>query len=156
MIKALGGSPVRIAGGEIYSALEKGVVDGACWPALGALDYKWYEVAKYHVRPVFGEDYNHLLVNVNSWNRLPKDLQDLLSKAAIEIEEEGRAAMISSLSNEEKELQKRGVELVVLPPKEAEKYLNALYGRSWEELVLKHDSEFGPRLKEAFDQMKKK
>jgi TRAP-type C4-dicarboxylate transport system substrate-binding protein len=87
---------------------------------------------------------------------LPKDLQDLLNKAAIEIEEEGRAAMISSLSNEEKELQKRGVELLVLPPKEAAKYLNAFYGRSWEELVLKHDSEFGPRLKEAIDRMKKK
>lgn len=156
MIKALGGSPVRIAGGEIYSAMEKGVVDGTCWPALGALDYKWYEVAKYQVRPVFGEDYNQLLVNLNSWNRLPKDLQDLLNKAAIEIEEEGRAAMIAALSNEEKELQKLGVELIVLPPKEAEKYLNAFYRRSWEELVLKHDSEFGPRLKEAVDRMKKK
>jgi len=44
MVKSLGGAPVRIAGGEIYTALEKGVVDGACWPSIGALDYKWYEV----------------------------------------------------------------------------------------------------------------
>jgi TRAP-type C4-dicarboxylate transport system substrate-binding protein len=156
MIKDLGGAPVRIAGGEIYTALEKGVVDGACWPAMGALDYKWYEVAKYMVRPRFGEPVELILVNLNSWNRLPKDLQDLLTKIATEIEGKGRVAMVSSFENEEKELQKRGMELLTLPPKEAEKYLNAFYERSWEELVLKRDSEFGPRLKEAVDRMRKK
>jgi TRAP-type C4-dicarboxylate transport system substrate-binding protein len=156
MIKDLGGAPVRIAGGEIYTALEKGVVDGACWPAMGALDYKWYEVAKYMVRPRFGEPVELILVNLNSWNRLPKDLQDLLTKIATEIEAKGRAAMVSSFENEEKELQKRGMELLLLPAKEAEKYLNAFYERSWEELILKRDSEFGPRLKEAVDRMRKK
>lgn len=156
LIKGLNGSPVRIGGGEIYSALEKGVVDGATWPAVGALDYKWYEVAKYHVRPTFGEDINQLLVNLNSWNRLPKDLQDLLTKTAIEIEEEGRVAMTAMLDSEEKELQKRGVEILVLPPKEAEKYLNTFNGRGWEELVIKHDPELGHRLKEAMDRMRKR
>jgi TRAP-type C4-dicarboxylate transport system substrate-binding protein len=67
------------------------------------------------VRPCFSEDYNHFLVNLNSWNRLPKDLQDLLNKAAIQIEEEGRAEMVAALNSEEKELKKRGVELLVLP-----------------------------------------
>ena len=156
MIKGLGGSPVRIAGGEIYTALEKGVVDGATWPAVGALDYKWYEVAKYHVRPTFGEDINQLLVNLNSWSRLPKDLQDLLTRTAIETEEEGRIAMTAMLDSEEKEVQKRGVELVTLPPKEAEKYLNTFYGRGWEELVMKHDADLGRRMKEVMDKMRKK
>jgi len=156
MIKALGGAPVRVAGGEIYSALERGVVDGACWPALGALDYKWYEVAKYQVRPRFGDTVYQILVNLDSWNRLPKDLQDLLTQIAIEVEEEGRIATMGSLESDEKELQKRGMDLLALPPKEAEKFLNAFYERSWEELVLKREPEFGPRLKEAVDRMRKK
>jgi len=156
LIKTLGGVPVRIPGGEIYSALEKGVVDGATWPALGALDYKWYEVAKYQVRPCFGEAIYQVLVNLDSWSRLPKDLQDLLTKTAIEVEEEGRAALIASLEGEEKELQKRGMELLPLSSKEAEKYLTTFYERSWEELILKREPEFGPRLKEAVDRMRKK
>jgi len=156
MIKSLGGAPVRVAGGEIYTALEKGVVDGACWPAIGALDYKWYEVVKYMVRPRFGEAVELILVNLDSWNRLSKDLQNFLTQVAMEIEEKGRAAMVSSLDNEEKELQKRGMELLVLPPQEAKKYVNAFYERSWQELVLKREPEFGPRLKEAVDRMKKK
>jgi len=156
LIKAFGGVPVRIAGGEVYSALEKGVVDGACWPAIGAVDYKFYEVAKYQLRPRFGDVVEFVLVNLNTWNQLPKDLQDILTKAAIEVEEEGRAAMMSMLESEEKEVQKRGMELLVLPTKEAEKYLNTFYERSWEELVLKREPEFGPRLKEAADRMRKK
>lgn len=155
LVKALGGAPVRVAAGEIYTALEKGVVDGSTWPILGALDYKWYEVAKYMVRPAFGETVFTVLVNLDSWNRLSKDLQDLLTQIAIESEEEGHMAMKNELGTEEKELLKKGMELDVLPPQEGEKYLNTFYERSWQELILKQEPEFGPRLKEAVDRMKK-
>lgn len=156
LIITLGGAPVRMPLGEVYSALEKGVVDGIMMMAIGVLDYKWYEVVKYIMRPRFGEVVCQILVNLDSWNRLPKDLQDLATKTAIEIEEEGRAVIVKLFESEEKELQRRGMELVVFPQKEAEKFLNTYYERTWEELVLKRDPEFGPRLKEAVDRMKKK
>jgi len=126
-ITALGGAPVRVAGGEIYSALEKGVVDGACWTALGALDYKWYEVVKYMIRPRFGEVVSPILVNLNSWNGLSKDLQDLLTKTVIEMEDEYRSAMIGSVESEERELQNRGMETLALQPNEAEKFINKFF-----------------------------
>lgn len=156
LVKALHGIPVRVAPAEIYSALEKGVVDGAGWPFFGALDYKWYEVVKYMVRPRFGDDVYQILVNLNSWNRLPKDLQNLLTNIAIEMENEGAVTMQALYESEERELLKRGMELLVLPPKEAQKYLTTFHDRSWEELVLTRDSEFGPRLKAAADGVKKK
>jgi TRAP-type C4-dicarboxylate transport system substrate-binding protein len=90
MIRGLGGAPVRLALGEVYSALDKGVIDGIMMMAIGALDYKWYEVVKYMVRPIFGEVVCPILVNLNSWKNLPKDLQDLLDRTAIDIEESGR------------------------------------------------------------------
>jgi len=37
VINMLGGSPVVLPGGEIYPALERGVVDGAAWPTVGAV-----------------------------------------------------------------------------------------------------------------------
>lgn len=156
MIKTLNGVPVRIDRGEIYTALEKGLADGMVTSAVGLLEYHYYEVVKYLIRPLFGEVVNTILVNLNSWNRLPKDLQDLLTKTAVEIEEEGRAATIKRYEIEQKELQKKGMESLVLPPKEAEKYLNAFYESTWEELVLKPNPEFGPRLKEACDRIRKK
>lgn len=156
MIKALHGAPVRMPLGEIYSALEKGVMDGVMMMSIGVLDYKWYEVLKYIVRPRFGEVVCQILVNQDSWNRLPRDLQGTLTKTAIEIEDEGRALVMKWFESEEKELQRLGMEIVTLPPKEAEKFVNAYYERGWEELVLNRDHEFGPRLKEAVDRMRKK
>ena len=70
VIRALGGSPVVLPGSQIYSALEKGVVDGACWPAAGMLTMKHFEVAKYRVRPTFGSSNVPVLVNLDSWNKL--------------------------------------------------------------------------------------
>ena len=35
IIKGLGGNPVVIPPTEVYPALERNVVDGFCWPAVG-------------------------------------------------------------------------------------------------------------------------
>jgi TRAP-type C4-dicarboxylate transport system substrate-binding protein len=156
LVKALGGAPVTMPPGELYSALEKGVVDGATFPCLGTIDYKWHEVTKYAVRPRFGETNFSILVNLNSWNKLPKDTQEILMKTVVEMEEEGRKTMSALYPLEEKEMLKRGMELIVLPPPEAQKYLSTFYERSWAELVVQPDPEYGPRLKAAADRMKKK
>lgn len=156
LVKGLNGAAVRVAPGEIYSSLEKGLVDGFCWPAIGILDYKFYEVSKYLVRPRFFDNNYMILVNLNSWNQLPKDLQDLLTKAGAEIEDEGRAAMVNHLATEEKELQKRGMELMPLPPEEARKFLSVINERSWAELVIQRNPELGPQLKALSDRIGKK
>ena len=156
LIRALNGVPVTIPQADAYSALEKGVVDGAGTTTVAVLDYHFEEVTKYMVRPAYGEGVFQTNINLNSWNRLSKKLQELLNMAMIETEEEGRVAMVAALRAEEAELMKRGMEMVVLPPKEAEKYLKLFYDRSWEELVLKRDAEFGPRIKTIADQMTKK
>ena len=47
LIRMLGGAPVVLPIPEVYTALEKGVIDGAASPVVGLLGVKWYEVAKY-------------------------------------------------------------------------------------------------------------
>ena len=156
LVKALGGAPVAIPSGEIYTALEKGVVDGSCFPVAGILVLKLNEVAKYMIRPAFGDGIQCILANLDSWNRLPKDLQELVMKCVIEEEEEGRARMIKAYEKEEKELLKLGMEIATLPSQEAQKFINTFYERSWAELVVQRDPEFGPKLKEAADRIRKK
>jgi TRAP-type C4-dicarboxylate transport system substrate-binding protein len=74
----LGASPVVLPPGEVYTALEKGVVDGAAWPSIGVLDYKWNEVAKYLLRPLYGSSTYYLFVNLKTWNGLSKTQQAVL------------------------------------------------------------------------------
>ena len=62
----LGASPVNLPPAEIYPSLEKGVVDGAAWPVIGPLGYRWYEVAKNIMRPSFGVVVHSVFVNLNA------------------------------------------------------------------------------------------
>ncbi|MEM8663033.1 MAG: TRAP transporter substrate-binding protein DctP [Pseudomonadota bacterium] len=86
MIDALGGSPVVMGGGEVYSALQTGVVDGAAWGLTGVKDFKWNEVAGYLTRPVFGQVGVMVLMNRDVWDGLTDDQRAAIEDAAVALE----------------------------------------------------------------------
>ena len=76
----LGAAPVNIAFGEVYSALEKKVVDGAITSATNAEPMKFFEVAKFiNYWYLAGAGSEWLVVNQKAWDTLPKDLQQAVS-----------------------------------------------------------------------------
>lgn len=75
-LAAAGASPQQIAGPEIYQAISTGVVDGAHWgAAIGALSMKFWEVAKYHMKPALGFANDCYIVNIAALDKLPPDLK---------------------------------------------------------------------------------
>ncbi len=61
--QALGATVVQTAPGEVYTALERGVVDGYGWPITGMFDLGWNEKTKYRVDPGFYTAEVSVLVN---------------------------------------------------------------------------------------------
>lgn len=86
MIEALGGSLVVMGGGEVYSALQTGVVDGAAWGLTGVKDFKWNEVAGYLSRPGFGQVGVMIIMNRDAWNELSAEQQTAIEAAALDLE----------------------------------------------------------------------
>ncbi len=83
----LGVVPQQLAGGDVYPALEKGTIDGAEW--VGPYDDEklgFYKVAKYYYYPGWWEGGPELdlLVNIKSWEALPKEYQAILEAACAE------------------------------------------------------------------------
>ena len=78
-----GAAASYIPGGELYSALDSGVVDGAHWGAAqGAYSMGLYEVAKYHVLPplnIAGTDV--IIVSQKALDKLPADMQAIVKQA---------------------------------------------------------------------------
>jgi TRAP-type C4-dicarboxylate transport system substrate-binding protein len=109
MIDSLGASMVTLAGGEVYSALQKGVVEGVFWPVIGAVDFKWYEVTKYMVRPTWGNSLHFLLANLEKFNKLAPAERDALVKEGAAIELSGMDAMDKRTADEIVELKKHGI-----------------------------------------------
>lgn len=109
VLKLLGASPVALPPGEIYTALEKGVVDGAGWPVLGALNYRWYEVSKFIMRPAFGFVSQPIFMNLAAWNRLSQADKDIILAEARKVEDAYWRESVRMAAEEEKALIGKGM-----------------------------------------------
>lgn len=141
MIKALGGSPVVMGGGDVYSALEKGVIDAAAWGLTGVIDFKWNEVAKYYARPGFGQASLYVFMNLKAWQALPGDQQRLLMGEARKLELSSVKRFDELAAAEEVEMKKRGMTETAFPPADAAR-LEELWAQGvWEIARAKNGAE---------------
>jgi len=83
MFEALGATLVRTAPGEVYTALERGTIDGYGWPVQGVMDLGWDEQTKYRVDPGFYQVDVNFLVNLDRWNGLSDEARAVLNDAAL-------------------------------------------------------------------------
>jgi TRAP-type C4-dicarboxylate transport system substrate-binding protein len=93
VVKWLGGSPVTISWGEVYSALQRGVIDGAIGSLAAQKNSKWYEVCKYTTRMAEAFGMDRICVNKDAFNKLSKDAQEGLLRAIKQYETNKRAQM---------------------------------------------------------------
>lgn len=131
VIRLLGGSPVVLPGGQIYTALEKGVIDGAAWPAAGMLSMKHHEVAKFRMRPTFGTTNTGFWINLDKWKSLSKADQDVLVAAAKQTEIDMPAEGDRILAEESATLEAEGVKITQLKPDVAEKVKATFSSDMW-------------------------
>jgi len=120
LTRILGGAPVNIAFGEVYSALEKKTVDGAMTSATNAEPMKFFEVAKYvDYWYLAGAAQEWIVANQKSWDALPKDLQQIVLDAVTEtnLEEKEWSDAIAFDERVRKRLPELGI-TIVDPPKE--------------------------------------
>jgi TRAP-type transport system periplasmic protein len=147
-MKALGASPVTMPPTDIYTAMERGVVDGFMWPRVGMISWGLQEVTKFMILPGVFQMEPATMINLDRWKKIPKDLQDLLLEVIQEYEYIGTARNSMILEKEEKVREKAGTKIIQLPPEEAEKFFKTAYDYTWEE-VLKSATEYGPKLRKA-------
>jgi hypothetical protein len=61
---------------EVYSALERGVVDATGWTQIGLIDLKWNEFLNYRIEPCFFSTDLGVIVNLERWNSLSDEAQE--------------------------------------------------------------------------------
>jgi TRAP-type C4-dicarboxylate transport system substrate-binding protein len=127
LIQTLGGSMVNLQIGEVYSAIQKGTIDGGAGPVTGAMDLKWHEVAKYAMRPTFGYIYQFFFVHQASFAKLSPEVQKIMVDEAAALEVPGMREMDEIQKKEDAALMKAGVTITNLNPQkfaEARKAFN--------------------------------
>jgi TRAP-type mannitol/chloroaromatic compound transport system substrate-binding protein len=87
LFEGLGGSPVFLGSGEIYTSLDKGLLDAAEWMGLGDnYGLGMHEVTDYFMAPSFHSPIgvDDFFVGMQAWEALPADLQAILESAVHE------------------------------------------------------------------------
>ena len=84
MVTALGGSPTPIAWGELYSALQQGVVDGAENNPPSFHLSRHYEVCKFYSLDEHTAVPDVLIVSTKVWQSLSSEFKSILQEAAEE------------------------------------------------------------------------
>lgn len=146
-LKKIGANPVVIPPPEVYTALERGVVDGYTWPAGLIKDWGWEKVTKCVIQPGVYNGANVLVMNKKKWDEIPADLQKLLIEAEDEAARFAKQRALDLIKNEKDALEKMGVQYVQLPPDEAKKLIDAAYSALWD-IILEKSPTNGPKLKE--------
>lgn len=84
MVNLLGGSPTPISWGELYTALQQGVVDGAENNLPSFYTSKHYEICKYYSMNEHTAVPDVLLIGMDSWRRFSLQEQEWITEAARE------------------------------------------------------------------------
>jgi TRAP-type C4-dicarboxylate transport system substrate-binding protein len=147
--QALGATVVQTAPGEVYTALERGVVDGYGWPITGVFDLGWNEKTKYRVDPGFYTAEVSVLVNKNAWDRLNEAQRNLLRKSAEQGEAEAVAVFAEENEREIKRQAAAGIQTIRFDDATASTYLSKAYQAGWDGII-RQSAAAGPKLKELF------
>ena len=122
---ALGATVMQTAPGELYTALERGVVDGYGWPIGGIFDLNWHERTKFRVDPGFYDAEVSLLVNLDAWKRLTPAQRDFLTRQALALERQNDFWKSYAESETRRQAQ-AGIETIRFEGAQARQYLDRL------------------------------
>jgi TRAP-type transport system periplasmic protein len=146
IVEALGGTAITTAPGEVYTALERGVVDGYGWPILGIFDLGWDKVTKFRLEPPFYGAEVNVLVNLDAWKGLTDAQRKVLNDAALWLEaldNEGVAA----IKAERERQAKAGIQALDFGKAASDAFLKKANDVAWAS-VIKRAPENGPKLRQ--------
>ena len=147
MVRALGASPVIMPMTEIYTAMQRGVIDGFMTVQNVPLGFGLHEVSKYILHPAVFHMEGARWMNLDVWNSCPKHAQDVMIEAMIEMEIVGVEHAKELDERSMKVYLEAGVEIIELSPAETKEYVRIAYDETWAE-VMRSAPEYGPKLKE--------
>jgi TRAP-type C4-dicarboxylate transport system substrate-binding protein len=112
----MGASAQFMAFSEVYTAMERGILDGAMSGADAGYGQRWYEVTKYMNGPLLNRQRFAHVINKDVWSKLPSDLQAIMIEEGAKSELEG--LRLASIQNEMSlvRLNKAGMEVVEFSP----------------------------------------
>lgn len=133
----VGAIPVTIAWGEIYTSLERGVVEaytGTMWDLAGI--GKFHEQAPYILDlgvGVYAMAGTH--INRDKWNKLPEDIKKIIEEVSQEAISKQPELYMEADERIYQVYKKAGVKTIIFPPGEKAKFRSLVVPKQWDKWV---------------------
>ncbi len=112
MVRSLGGSPTPISFGELYTALQQGVVDGAENNPPSFYTSRHYEVSNYYTINEHTSVPDVLIISTHIWDDLSEEEQQMLEEAATESAEYQKILWKKASDEALKKVEEAGVQII--------------------------------------------
>lgn len=146
--QSLNANVISTPPGEVYTALERGVVDGYGWPIGGIFDLNWQEMTKFRVDPGFYDAEVSLIMNLPAYKKLTAAQHTYLSKQLLALE--GENTFWARYTQEEIARQeKAGIQTIKFDTATAKAFRDKAYDVGWASAI-KQSPEIAPRFKALF------
>ncbi len=136
-IKGLGAVGVVVPRMDIYSAMERGVINGFFAMSLQILEFGLVDVVKYVVEPQLYWGGCCVVFNLGTWKKLPKDIQKIVKDTLIEKERKWEPLYDKMDREAIEKLKEKGVKETKFSPEDEKWFFNLAIMKEWEEAVKK-------------------
>ncbi|MCC6006097.1 MAG: C4-dicarboxylate TRAP transporter substrate-binding protein [Rhodobacteraceae bacterium] len=133
-LRDTGAIPVGAALPDYYNSMATGLMDGIVTFESAVLPYKFHEVAPHITRVNFGAMYSSgLTINLDVWNRLPEDVQNVMLEVASEYQSRTAQAYVDSGARSLAAAEEAGATVADFPEEERAKLAAMLpnIAREW-------------------------
>ena len=135
------------APGEVYTALERGVIDGYGWPIHALFDLNWQEKTKYRVDPGFYNAEVSLVMNLDKYKSLTPAQRDYLDRKAQTYEAQNDFWK-SYNQSEAKRQAEAGIQVITFDATTNKAYVEKAKEIGWANAI-KASPQYGPELKKV-------
>jgi TRAP-type C4-dicarboxylate transport system substrate-binding protein len=146
--QSLNASVITTPPGEVYTALERGVVDGYGWPIGGIFDLNWHEKTKFRIDPGFYDAEVSLIMNLPVYKKLTDTQRNYLQKQLLALEAEN--TFWARYATEETDRQaKVGIQTITFDAATSKAFREKAYDIGWAGAA-KQSPEVAARFKALF------
>jgi len=145
--QSMGASVMTTAPGEVYTALERGVIDGYGWPIHALFDLNWQEKTKYRVDPGFYNAEVGLVMNLDKYKALPAKARQFLDQEALGYEKQNDFWK-SYNQNEAKRQADAGIQTITFDAATSRAYVEKAKEIGWA-AAIKSAPVYGPQLRKV-------
>jgi TRAP-type C4-dicarboxylate transport system substrate-binding protein len=145
--QAMNAQVMTTAPGEVYTALERGVIDGYGWPIHALFDLNWQEKTKFRVDPGFYNAEVGLVMNLDKYKGLPAKAREYLDRQALGYERQNDFWKTYN-QNEAKRQAQAGIQTITFDAATSKAYVEKSKEIGWANAI-KQSPQYGEQLKKV-------